>query len=142
MHTVAEATTETTAAPEAVWAVWADWPARPQWHPRLAWSRLDGPVAAGATGAFKPDRARPVHVRVTVAEPARRLVVEAVHGVPLARGHYEHEVAALPGGGARLTHRVRLSGPLARPIGALLGRLLGVSASPAAVAAVARLAER
>jgi hypothetical protein len=34
-----------------------------------------------------------------------------------------------------------LSGALAAPIGLLFGRVLGVSASPAAVAAVARLAE-
>jgi uncharacterized protein YndB with AHSA1/START domain len=138
---VAQATRDTTASPDAVWAVWADWPGRPRWHPRIDWARLDGPLEPGTTGAFKPDRARPVDVRVAEVRPGRRLVVEAVHGVPLARGHYEHEVEPVAGGGARITHRLRLTGPLARPIGAVLGRMLGVSASPEAVAAVARLAE-
>ena len=143
MRTLAESTVESTAPPAAVWAVWADPELRPRWHPRLDWATLDGPLAPGATGRWKPDRARPVDVEVAeVAEP-RRLVFSGTHGhgPRLAQGHYEHEVTALPGGGSRITHRMRLSGALALPIGLALGRMLGVSASPDAVRAVARLAE-
>ena len=141
MRTVAESRAETSAPPEAVYAVGSDWASRPAWHPRLQWARMDGPPAPGVRGAWKPDRARPVAVEVTAAEPGRRLVVEGVHGLPLARGHYEHEVAPRPGGGSTITHRLRLSGPLAAPIARVLGGMLAVSATPEAVAAVARLAE-
>ena len=143
MRTLAESSVETTASPAAVWAVWADPELRPQWHPRLEWATLDGPLTPGSRGRWKPDRAKPVDVEVASVEEGARLVFSGTHGhgPRLAQGHYEHEVAALPGGGSRITHRMRLSGALAAPIGLLLGRMLGVSATPEAVRAVARLAE-
>jgi uncharacterized protein YndB with AHSA1/START domain len=126
-----------------VWAVWADPDLRPRWHPRLEWARLDGPPVPGTTGRWKADRARrPVDVVVAEAVPGRRLVLDGTHGPKVARGHYVHEVAPAPGGGSTITHRMGLSGALATPIGLLFGRVLGVSASAEAVAAVARLAER
>jgi len=82
-----------------------------------------------------------VDVVVPEAVPGRRLVLEGTHGPQVARGHYVHEVAPAAGGGSTITHRMALSGPLAAPIGRLFGRVLGVSASAEAVAAVARLAE-
>ncbi len=104
---------------------------------------MDGALAPGTTGRWKADRARrPVDVVVTEAVPGRRLVLDGTHGPKVARGHYVHEVAAAPGGGSTITHRMGLSGALAAPIGLLFGRVLGVSASPDAVEAVARLAER
>lgn len=144
MRILAESTVETGAPPAAVWAVWTDPALRPRWHPRLAWATLDGPLRPGARGRWKPDRARPVDVEVATVDPARRLVFTGTHGhgPRLAQGHYEHEVVSLPGGGSRVTHRVGLTGALAGPIGLLLGRMLGVSATPEAVAAVARLAEQ
>lgn len=143
MRTLAESTVETTAPPEAVWAVWADPELRPQWHPRLDWATQDGPLRPGVRGRWKPDRARPVDVEVAEVAEGRRLVFSGTHGhgPRLAQGHYEHEVEGLPGGGSRITHRMRLSGALAAPIGLTLGKMLGVSATPGAVQAVARLAE-
>ena len=138
---LAEATADTSAPPAAVWAVWADPGLRPRWHPRLEWATLDGDPVRGTSGRWKPDRARALAVEVAEAEPGRRLSFTGVHGLPVARGHYEYEVQARPGGGSRLTHRVSLSGPLAAPIARFFGAPLGVSASPDAVAAVARLAE-
>ena len=117
MPIIARATVDSAVAPEALWAVLSDVEGRPRWHPGLAWARLDGPLVPGATGYWKPHRARPVRVTVTEVEPRRRLVFEGVHGPPVARGHYEHEIEPLAGGGSRLTHRMRLSGPLARPLG-------------------------
>lgn len=143
MRVLAESSLETTAAPDAVWAVWADPEMRPRWHPRLEWATLDGPLAPGTPGRWKPDRARPVDVVVAAVEPGRRLVLRGTHGhgPRLAQGHYEHVVEPLPGGGSRITQRMGLTGLLALPIGLALGRMLGVSASPEAVRAVARLAE-
>ena len=143
MRTLAESTVETSAPPEAVWAVWADPALRPQWHPRLAWATQEGALAPGARGRWKPDRAKPVDVEVATAVAPRRLVFHGTHGhgPKLAQGHYEHEVTPLPSGGSRITHRMRLAGALAFPLSLTLGRMLGVSATPEAVAAVARLAE-
>ncbi len=144
MRVLAESSVETSAAPEAVWAVWADPDLRPAWHPHLEWATLDGPLVPGARGRWKPDRARPVDVEVVAVEPGRRLVWSGTHGhgPRIAQGHYVHEAVPLHGGGCRIVHRMGLTGALARPVGATLGRMLGVSATPAAVRAVARLAEQ
>jgi hypothetical protein len=83
---------------------------------------------------------RPGTASATTTSTGRRLVLDGTHGPKVARGHYVHEVEPAPGGGS-ITHRMGLSGALAAPIGLLFGRVLGVSASPEAVRAVARLAE-
>ncbi|MDP9376799.1 MAG: SRPBCC family protein [Actinomycetota bacterium] len=134
---IAEATTQVAASPDAVWSLWLDVAKRPLWHPRLEWARLDSSAAIGSRGQWKPERTRPVSVEITVLEPQRRLVLRGTHGPPVARGHYEHELAPITGGGSLLTHRMRLTGPLARPIGRLLGGALGVFATPAALTALA-----
>ena len=134
---VAEASLAIDAPPEAVWALWIDVEARPRWHPRLEWARLDGPATLGARGSWKPAGTRPVQVVVTAIEAPRRLVLRGTHGPPVARGHYEHELEALLDGGSLVTHRLRLTGPLARPIGRLLGRALGAFASRSALDALA-----
>ncbi len=143
MRTLAQSSVKTTASPEAVWAVLADPRVRPQWHPRLEWGTLDGPLVPGSRGRWKPDRARPVNVEVVEVQPGRRLVYRGTHGhgPRLAQGHYEHTIQALPGGGSRITHRMSITGLLAVPLGAALGRMLAVSATPDAVRAVAQLAE-
>ncbi|MDP9401297.1 MAG: SRPBCC family protein [Actinomycetota bacterium] len=140
MPLLAESTVETDADPAAVWAVWSDLALRPRWHPGLAWARLDGPLAPGTIGAWKPERARPVAVRVAEVVPGRRLVLVGTHGPPVARGHYEHEVVPRPGSGSVVTHRMRVTGPLARPIARLFGGALGVFAGEESTRAVVRLA--
>ena len=134
---LAQATIDVEAPPEAVWALWTDVEARPRWHPRLEWARLEGVPAVGTRGAWKPAGTRPVSVVITELVPQRRLVLRGTHGPPIARGHYEHELQPLGGGGSRVTHRMRLTGPLARPIGRLLGRALGAFATPAALSVLA-----
>ena len=136
---VAESSLEVAAPPATVWALWLDVASRPLWHPRLEWARLDGPPLPGATGAWKPAGTRPVSVVISELEPQRRLVLRGTHGPPVARGHYEHEVEPLAAGTSRITHRMTLTGPLARPIGWVLGRPLGAFASPAALQALAAL---
>jgi hypothetical protein len=75
---------------------------------------------------------------VAELEPGRRLVLEGTHGPAVARGHYEHVVAPAPGGapGSVVTHRMSLSGPLARPIARLFGGALAVFATEEAVSAL------
>ena len=134
---VAEASLAIDAPPGAVWALWMNVEARPRWHPRLEWARLDGPAVLGARGAWKPAGTRPVQVVVTAIDAPQRLVLRGTHGPPVARGHYEHELEPLADGGSLVTHRLRLTGPLGRPIGRLLGRPLGAFATPAALGALA-----
>ena len=142
MKQLARSFVETSASPEAVWAVLADPQLRAQWHPNLRWATLDGPLAPGSTGKWKPARAQPVAVTVAEVDAPRRLVYEGTHGSSkAARGHYVHEVEPLASGGARLTHTMSLTGPLAPVIARFFARPLGVSASQQAVDAVARLAE-
>ena len=136
---VAQASIEVDASPATVWAAWLDIGARARWHPRLEWARLDGPAQLGAHGAWKPRGTRPVNVVISEFEAPRRLVLRGTHGPPVARGHYEHEVAPLRQGGSRITHRLTLTGPLARPIGWALGRPLSAFATPAALADLAQV---
>ncbi len=137
---VAETSRRIDAPPVAVWALWLDVAARPRWHPRLEWARLDGPASVGARGAWKPAGARPVSVEITELEPQRRLVLRGTHGPPVARGHYEHELEPLADGATRVTHRLTLTGPLARPIARVLGRPLAAFATPAALGSLADVA--
>ena len=144
MRILLESSVYTSATPGAVWAVWADPELRAQWHPALEWATSDGPLEVGAHGRWKSRRARrPVDVEVTDVTPGERLVLSGTHGhgPKVAQGHYEHIVAAHPHGGSRITHRMGLTGVLALPISLALGRMLAASATPEAVAAVARLAQ-
>ena len=134
VRVLGETTRHLDVAPERVWALWADLERRPAWHPGLSWARLDGPLGPGAQGAWKPERARPVRVRVEALEPGRHLLLEGTHGPAVARGHYEHHVAPAAGaGGSTVTHRMWLTGPLAAPIGRLFGGALGVFAGAEAM---------
>lgn len=131
-----ETTVRIEATPAEVWALWLDFGARPRWHPRLEWARLDGAPTIGARGAWQPTGVRPVRVEITELEPERWLVLRGTHGPPVARGHYEHRVAPAARGGSVVTHRMRLTGPLAAPIGRLFGGPLGAFAAPAALDAL------
>lgn len=139
MRQLATATAQTSASPEAVWRVWTE--RRADWHPRLEWATLEGSLAPGSKGRWKPDRARPVGVTVSELEEGRRLVYTGVHGLPVAMGHYVHTVEPLGSGGSQITHTMSLSGPAAPLIARFFAAPLGVSASQEAVDAVARLAE-
>ena len=45
----------TSSAPSAlIFDRWADMDSWPEWDEAIAWTRLDGPFAAGSTGTLKP----------------------------------------------------------------------------------------
>ncbi|MTD44691.1 hypothetical protein GKE82_10415 [Conexibacter sp. W3-3-2] len=140
MPLLAETTATVPASAEAVWAVLADVEARPRWHPRLQRAWLDGPLAPGVRGGLHPERTRPVDLEVGVVQPQRRLTLVGVHGLPVARGTYEHELRPLGDDACEVTLRMRVDGPAARLVALLAGRLLRAWAQPGPLQALGALA--
>jgi hypothetical protein len=126
---------ETTASPDAIWALYADIAAWLNWDHGLEAATLDGPFTAGTTGRITPHGMGTLPFTITWAEPGRGFADETP-----AMGHvlrFIHEIEALPGGGARVTHRVEIEGPAADEMGPNV-----TGDTPEAVAALVALAER
>lgn len=140
MRVLAETTRELDVPAAAVWDAWADVPLRPQWHPRLEWARLEGPLQPGTRGQLKPKGTRPVDLRVEAVEPGRRLVLAGVHTLPVATGRYEHVVEAVGDARCRVTHRMSVDGPAARLVARFAGRFLRAWAQPEPLDRLADLA--
>ncbi len=140
MTVVALTRAELAVPAEAAWAALADVPARPQWHPRLESAALDGPLAPGTRGRLKPRGVRAVSIAVEAVEPGRRLTLRGVHGLPVATGHYEHEVEPLGDDRCAVTLRMRVEGPLGPLIARLARRTLGAWARPEPLARLEALA--
>jgi uncharacterized protein YndB with AHSA1/START domain len=133
-----EHTVTTTAAPEDAWAVLAAVAQWPAWDHEIERAELDGPLTAGATGTLKPAGGPTTHFTVTVADAPHRLT--DVTRLPLARLTFDHHYSAVPDGGARLTHAVRIDGPLTPLFARVIGRKI-VAGMPQAMAALAARAE-
>ncbi len=133
MSVLAENRVEADVPAAAVWAVLADVPARVDWHPRLERAWLEGPLAPGTRGGLKPAGVRAVALEVEAVEPGRRLVLRGVHGLPVAAGHYEHEVEDLGGGRCAVTLRMRVDGIAAPLVRRFAGEMVSAWAGPAAL---------
>lgn len=92
------------AGPADVWRHYADVAGWPSWEHDLAAVTLDGPLTTGATGTMRPAVGPAIAVRIVSAAPDVGYVCESevAAGVWL---RMEHDLAALPGGGTRITHR-------------------------------------
>lgn len=137
---LAETRRELDVPAERLWSAVADVEARPQWHPRLEHARLHGPLVPGTRGELKPERVRAVRIVVEAVEPGRRLVLRGVHGLPVASGHYEHEVEPLADDRCAVTLRMRLEGPAATVIARFFSRPLKAWAQPEPLERLAALA--
>ena len=132
-----ESSATTQASPEAVWALWSDVATWPEWDDGIEHVTLDGPFAAGTTGALKP--AGGPRVRFALTD------VRAPHGfadvtrLPLCRMRVEHRLAAQDGGGTRITHRVTMHGPATPLFSRVIGRGLKKDL-PDTVRSLARMA--
>ncbi len=131
MTVVALTRAELAVPAEAAWAALADVSARPQWHPGLESAGLDGPLTVGTRGRLKPRGTRAVGLVVEVVVPGRRLALRGVHGLPVAAGHYEHDIEPLGDDRCAVTLRMRVDGPLGPLIARLARRTLGAWAQPA-----------
>lgn len=134
---VAEQSVDVAAPPAAVWAKYTDVANWPTWDSGLVEASLDGQFDTGGTGRMKTPKGPAARFTLTAVEPDRSFTEET--RFPGVRMILEHEIAATDTG-CRVTHRARLTGPLAF----LWQRILGPRierALPGAVAGVARAAE-
>jgi hypothetical protein len=135
-----EHTIDTPASPAAAWAVLADIAAWPAWDHEVERAALDGPLRVGATGSLKPAGGPNTRFTVTAVQAPHRMT--DVTKLPLAQMTFDHRYAPAPGGGARLTHAVRIEGLLAPLFARVIGRKIVVGMPTAMAALAARAAAR
>lgn len=112
--------TETTAAtPEQIWKRYADPPTWPQWDHETKSVTLDGPFAVGTTGTLKPVRGPETKFRVLEVTDGRSFT--DVSFLPLAKMHFSHTIDPAAGG-ASITHKVMISGPLSPLFARVIGK--------------------
>lgn len=104
------------ASPSEIWELWSDPGRWPQWNEQVQRADVDGELIPGATVSAKLRHGGTVRYQVTALEPGRLLIWEA--RLPGAKQGHEHRVERR-GGGAEITHRLYVRGPL-WPIFALL----------------------
>lgn len=124
MSVLGESRSEVGARASVAWEAIADIAARPAWHPRLERSWLDGPLEVGTRGGLKPAGVRAVSLVVAEVMPERRLVLRGVHGLPVAAGHYEHEIEPLGETRCAVTIRMRVDGVAAPLVRRFAGRMI------------------
>ncbi|AXH34116.1 hypothetical protein DVJ78_00490 [Humibacter sp. BT305] len=110
MITLATITRASSARPDRFFAKWIDHATWPQWSPDTEWTRVEGPVRAGAQGVLKP--AGGPKTRFTISECEQDRVYTDVSSFPGAKLTFRHTVEATHTGSA-LGVQVWLDGPLA-----------------------------
>jgi uncharacterized membrane protein len=107
---------------DRVWAVQTDVERWPEWLPTVtSLRRLEpGPFVLGSSARLEQPRLRPAVWRVTEIDPPRLFVWESDSPGVHSRG--EHRAEPLPDGRVRAELVMVQTGPLAGPVGLLLGR--------------------
>lgn len=115
-----EHTIDADVTPAQVWARYADTATWPEWDEGILAVTLDGPFEAGTTGTMTPEGQGPLPFTLTEAVPEKGFTDETV--IPdTVTLRFVHRLAALPGGGTRITHRLEIEGPAADAMGPELG---------------------
>ncbi len=125
MRTLCKATAVSTAPPEAFFARWEDMDTWPEWDEAVAWTRVDGPFAAGTTGELKPRGGPKVRFVIETLVPGSEFT--DVSSMPGAKLRIRHLLAVGDDGRTRVDIEVSIEGPLAALWGLLLGR--GIASS-------------
>jgi len=112
-------TERSAASPAAIWELWSDPGRWAEWNEQIQRAEVDGELAPGATVRAKLRRGGTVRYEVTALEPGRLLIWEV--RLPGARQGHAHRVSPR-GGGAEITHRMYVRGPLWPLFALLLGR--------------------
>jgi hypothetical protein len=106
----------------------------PEWDEAVAWARLDGPFAAGTTGALKPKGGPKVSFVIETLDPGSEFT--DVSSMPGAKLRIRHVVTVL-GDTTRVDIDVDIDGPLAW----LWRRAIGRGISTSTPAGLAKLVE-
>jgi uncharacterized membrane protein len=112
------------APPARVWAILADVEGWPTWTKSVVTATRGepGPLQVGSTATVKQPKLAKSHWVVTEVEPERNFTwVSKAPGVT-STGH--HRVEPTADGGSTVTLALEQTGPLARIVGALGGRLI------------------
>jgi hypothetical protein len=136
-----DATAETTASPAEVWQRYVQVARWNEWDHGIETSALDGPFAVGTRGRLKPVGAPTSAFVLTRVEPNRAFADRTVlphPRLPLATLAFEHELVPT-GNRTRITHRVKIAGPLGPLFARLIGRKIA-SELPTAVRKLATIA--
>ncbi|MFC4465310.1 SRPBCC family protein [Streptomyces xiangluensis] len=106
--------------PAQVWARYADIASWTEWDEGIEKVTLDGPFTTGSTGTMTPAGQDPLPFTITEAVEGEGFTDETV--IPDAVTlRFIHRLAALPGGGTKVTHRLEIDGPAAEQMGPELG---------------------
>lgn len=115
----AEHTILTNLPARAIWNTWADIENWPRWDRGLEWCKTEGAFQAGTTYTLKPVGGPEVRAEITECQPLRRFA--DVTRLPLATMEFSHELTESQEG-LRVTHRVRIWGPLGFVFAQLIGK--------------------
>lgn len=132
------ATAHTAASTSSVWDAYLDVLNWPRWDAGLTGYQLDGPFAAGTSGAVQPVGGPAFPFTLVLVEEGRRFD----DSTPLGPGTVligRHELTPLPDGGTQITHTVEIHGPDAERVAQEME--FSQSAIYETVAALARYAE-
>lgn len=126
--------------PAQVYARYADVASWTEWDEGIEKVTLDGPFTVGTTGTMTPAGQDSLPFTITEAVPGESFTDETViPGAVTLR--FVHRLAALPGGGTRITHRLEIDGPASEQMGPELGPQITAD-FPEAMQALAEAAGR
>jgi len=111
MIEITKAQARSSAGPAAFFERWADMATWPEWNTDTQWVRLDGPFAAGSTGALKPKGGPRVKFVIDSLSDREFVDVSKLLG---ARLTFHHTIEQLDDGGSDVRVAVTMTGPLSR----------------------------
>ncbi|MYS87648.1 SRPBCC family protein [Embleya scabrispora] len=114
-----EHTVETAVGVEAIWAVLKDLDNWAQWDTSMEAVSLEGPFEVGSHVSMTPSGQEPIRSRIVEIEEHARYADETEFGGVVLR--FAHTLTRLPAGGARVTHRLEITGAAADEVGPELG---------------------
>lgn len=119
--------------PEEVWTAWTDVSNWNRWDGGVVHSSLDGPFESGSRGVLKPASGPTSNWFLVDVQRHQRFTNEA--RLPLGRLQFVHVMTPIQGDSVRVTHTIRLSGPLTF----LFQRVIGKPAAADIPAALTKL---
>jgi len=118
---------ETTASPESIWRIWSDAAHWPQWNTFVKSMEVSGPFALGATAKMTTPQGTH-QVTVTEFEPGRGFALNGpmMPGIAMT---FRCRIEPLAEG-SRISQGISMSGPLAGPFFAMMGKQIADSFVP------------